>query len=141
MREAKTVLVIVIFYFGEQQWAEIENFLADEDYATRWYTLSALDDIGESGGDVASELLGSLIPALLKFFDHSDAELEANRNVKYTATLREQAAGVMIWHLLPSKPSFHKAKTLILHGLDLMQIPEIKTVAREKRSYGKNPDR
>jgi hypothetical protein len=131
----KAVAVLTGYYYWEQRFDEIEKFLTDEDYATRWYTLSALDDIAESGGDVSL-----LFPVLIGFFHYPDAELEKNRNVKYTATLRELAAGVIIWHMIKTK-AFRTAKPSIIHGVDLKQIPEIKTIMKEMRSYTKNPDK
>jgi hypothetical protein len=119
------------WYAWKDRWSDVEPLLRSSDYAVRWYALTALDDAAEAGVDVSA-----ILTALLEVLSHPNEELEKDRNVGYTQTLREAAANVLVWHMGKALTS---RKPFVIEGVDLKQIPEVRAAIREIQSIARQP--
>jgi hypothetical protein len=121
--------VLAGYHAWASRWTDVESLLKSPDHATRCYAVCALDDAAEHELDVEPA-----IPCLLELLTHADADLEKEKNVPYAQTLRESAAGALVWHLLRTKPSVITGhEPAVVGGIDLEQIPELRVAIRELR--------
>jgi hypothetical protein len=107
------------------RWSEIEPYLDHPDYAVRWHTLHALEHL-EDALD-----LSFVIPAVLRFFERTEEDLEGQKNINVNATLREKAAEVLVNHAINSGNFSPKSKVLLVNGTDIKLFPEVRKVIKE----------
>lgn len=121
------------WYAWRNRWNDIEPLLKSSDYAVRWYTLTALDDAAEERVDVSA-----IHPILLELLDHPNEELEKGRNVRYTQTLRQSAANVLVWHMSLCGKALFGRKPFVVAGVDLKQIPEVRAEIKAIRRVARD---
>lgn len=123
------------WYAWRDRWHDIESLLKRSDYAVRWYALTALDDAAEGEVDVSA-----IHSTLLELLSHPNEELEKGRNVRYTRTLRQSAANVLVWCMVKSLggQTLFGRKPFVVAGVDLKQIPEVRAELKEIRKVARD---
>jgi hypothetical protein len=110
------------WHWLNRSWGQLRELLLSDDEAVRLGVIGTLDDLAETKRNVAP-----LVPDLLSFF--------GARNAAFKRT-RKAAARVLAWLVLNAQPSkkhdlglsdIELPQSFVLNGIDLMQIPEVKT--------------
>jgi hypothetical protein len=112
--------VLATQYLRRGDWTKLGEMMSHPSERARKGVVQVLDDAAEAG-----QPLDLILPALLATFERTDAA---------SVAARSDAAAVLQWFVLREKK---RPKSFVLHGVDILKIPEVRAKLAEVRRFGR----
>src|SRR6266542_3734056 len=119
-KQPLAAMALARHHLRRQDWTKLGELISHPSEHARKGALRVLDDAAEDGQPIEP-----ILPAILSIFERTDAA---------SVAARIDAAYVLQWFVLRQNK---RPKTLILDGVDLLKIPEIRAALAEVRRLGR----